>query len=260
MTSKPLTITVRDLCAVIDEAFHGADACHCQTVAKLGEQEILDHLARRGLVPIGIGRLSIAGLVRDGLFPPSIEWALRGHRKVRHLTDLTEFSYADVSALDRIGRKSVNQLETTMARFGLALKGADPALLKRPPEPEPDNACQGLVSDPQEVRQNTFRALMKLGNSVLRDGASLVRIAAMVGAGHPQARVLRHYLSHGTQSCRYEVAAIVGPLLDLDDQEKQAQKPAKARRRRLPAPAAVEPDNVIAVGFRDAKSAAPSGA
>ncbi len=36
MTSKTETIAVRDLLAVIDEAFHGADACHCQTVAKLG--------------------------------------------------------------------------------------------------------------------------------------------------------------------------------------------------------------------------------
>lgn len=88
---------------------------------------------------------------------------------------------------------------------------------------------------------------MTLGKGVLRDGASLVRMAAMVGAGHPQGRVLRHYVSHGTQAFARDVAAIAGPLLELEDREKQrGQERAKARRRRSPAPAPVEPeDNVV---------------
>ncbi len=66
------SIPVCVLLAAIHDAFHGADACHCMTVTKLGEQEILDHLARRGLVPSGLGQVSIAALSRDNLIPHMI--------------------------------------------------------------------------------------------------------------------------------------------------------------------------------------------
>ena len=63
------SIPVRVLLAAIHDAFHNRWSYGCRTVTKLGEQEILDHLARRGLVPNGLGRLSIAALSRDNLIP-----------------------------------------------------------------------------------------------------------------------------------------------------------------------------------------------
>ena len=132
------SIPVHVLLVAIHEAFHDRWSYGCMTVTKLGEQEILDHLARRGLVPIGLGRLSIAALSRDNLIPHTIVWALRQCAGVRYLTDLSGWTYADVLALERVSRTAVNELQDTMVRYGLLLKGGDPVLLERRPEPAPD--------------------------------------------------------------------------------------------------------------------------
>ena len=130
-------IPAREVIAAIHGAFHGGRSCHCHTVAKLSEDDILLYLAREDLVApadiIEIQSLSIDAITeRYGrlVIPDSIAWTLRHSAKVRLLSDLTKWTYADVLRLDRMSRRSVDKLQEAMAQFGLLLKDGDPALLE----------------------------------------------------------------------------------------------------------------------------------
>ena len=88
-------IPAREVIAAIHGAFHGAGSCHCHTVAKLGEDDILAYLARRKLVSLAevieIQSLSIVAIIQrygDLVIPDTVAWALR-HSGVRLLSDLT---------------------------------------------------------------------------------------------------------------------------------------------------------------------------
>ncbi len=182
-------IPAREVVAAIHGAFHRARTCHCHTVAKLGEDEILTYLARRKLVApadvLEIEMLSIEAITeRYGnlVIPDNIAWVLR-RAGVTMLTDLTNWTVADVMRLERMGRRSVNKLQEGMAQFGLLLKDGDPALLERPPTPEPEEPYDGPARSPREIRNACHQALSKLATSVMRDGTSLIRIATRIGAG-----------------------------------------------------------------------------
>ena len=259
MTSE--LVPARDVVAAIHGAFHGAQSCHCHTVAKLGEDDILLHLARERLVSptaiIEIQSLSIEAITeRYGnlVIPENIAWVLR-RAKVRLLTDLTNWTYADVLRLDRMSRRGVEKLQEGMAQFGLLLKDGDPALLERPPTPEPVESYDGPARSPEEIRSTCHKALTKLASAVLRDGTSLTRIAGRVGTGDKYVGALLRYIGQHKQACAREVAAIVQPVLELEYSEKQrAKEQAEAKKRRTVKSAPVETqDNVITADF--AKSA-----
>ena len=234
---KTELIPAREVIAAIHGAFHGAGSCHCHTVAKLGEDEILTYLARRKLVApadvIEIQSLSIVAITEryGGLvIPDSIAWALR-RAKVRLLSDLTNWTYADVLRLDRMSRRSVDKLQEGMAQFGLLLKDGDPALLEHPPTPEPESEepYSGPARNPEEIRSTCHQALTKLANHVLRDGTSLIRIAGRVGTGDKQAGVLRRYIGEHKQACAAEVAGTVmrlcRPLISRESRAPAARPP-----------------------------------
>ena len=137
-------IPAREVIAAIHGAFHGAGSCHCHTVAKLGEDDILAYLARRKLVSVAevieIQSLSIVAITQryeELVIPHNAAWALR-RAGVTLLSDLQNWTYADVLRLDSMSRRSVDKLQEGMAQFGLLLKGGDPALLERTPTPEPE--------------------------------------------------------------------------------------------------------------------------
>ena len=135
--------------------------------------------------------------------------------------------------------------------FGLLLKGGDPALLERPPTPEPEKPYSGPARNPEEIRSTCHQALTKLANAVLRDGTSLIRIAGRIGTGDKYVGVLRRYIGDHKQACAAEVATIVRPLLDLEDAEKErAKERAGAKKKRTVKPAAAETqDNVVRAAF-----------
>ena len=142
-----------------------------------------------------------------------------------------------------------------MAQFGLLLKGGDPALLERPPTPEPEEPYDGPARSPEEIRVACHEALTKVANSVMRDGTSLIRIASSIGTGQKRASVLRRYIGDLNQSRAREVATIIRLLLELEASETEqakaeARKQVKTKKKRTVKPAAVEiQDNVVHAAF-----------
>ncbi len=254
-------IPAREVIAAIHGAFHGTGSCHCHTVAKLGEDDILAYLARRKLVSVAevieIQSLSIVAITQryeDLVIPHNAAWALR-RAGVTLLSDLTKWTYADVLRLDRMSRRSVDKLQEGMAQFGLLLKDGDPALLERPPAPEPEKPYSGPARSPEEIRKACHEALTKVANSVMRDGTSLIRIASSIGTGQKRASVLRRYIGDLNQARAHEVATIVRPLLELEASEteqakEEARKQVKTKKQRTVKPAAVETQgNVVRAAF-----------
>ena len=254
MTSKTETVAVREMLAGIHDAFYGAQACHCHTVPKLGHDELINALLAQGVIPPSQGFAGRPPAIEAsrGVFSYNVIWALQ-RAGVRFLDELTEWTYADLLRLDRVSRRMVEEVQRGLARFGLTLKDSHPAILDHPsPEPEraPREPSRRPAETPAEIRANAFGALFKLGSTVMRDGASLVRVAGRVGAGEPQAGRLREYITKGNQACVEQVAAIVAPLIDLEDAERAAAKArAKAARRQPPAPAQPDPENVVRPAF-----------
>ncbi len=256
-------IPAREVIAAIHGAFHGAGSCHCHTVAKLGEDDILAYLARRKLVSLAevieIQSLSIVAITErygDLVIPYTVAWTLRRAR-VSLLSDLTKWTYADVLRLDRMSRKAVDKLQEGMAQFGLLLKGGDPALLERTPtpEPEPEEPYDGPARSAEEIRKACHEALTKVANSVMRDGTSLIRIASSIGTGQKRASVLRRYIGDLNQARAHEVATIIRPLLELEASETEqakaeARKQVKTKKQRTAKPVPVETEgNVVHAAF-----------
>ena len=254
-------IPAREVIAAIHGAFHGAGSCHCHTVAKLGEDDILAYLARRKLVSLAevieIQSLSIVAITKrygDLVIPDTVAWTLR-RAGVTLLSDLTNWTYADVLRLDRMSRRSVEKLQEGMAQFGLLLKDGDPALLERPPtpEPEPEEPYDGPARSPEEIRAACHQALAKVADSIMRDGTSLIRIASAIGTGQKRASPLRRYTGDLNQARAREVATIIRPLLELEASETEqakARKQVKTKKQRTVKPAAVEiQDNVVRAAF-----------
>ncbi len=140
-----------------------------------------------------------------------------------------------------------------MAQFGLLLKGGDPALLERPPTPEPEEPYDGPARSPEEIRTACHQALTKVANSIMRDGTSLMRMASSIATGQKRASVLRRYTGDLNQARAREVATIIRPLLKLEASEtQQAKEEARkqAKKQRTVKPAAVEPEgNVVRAAF-----------
>ncbi len=103
--------------------YRGAGPCHCHTVAKLGEQEVLEALLRRRVIQVadlhdarGIP-IEMLEKHEGGSLTQGVIWGLH-RRHVRYVTDLTKFRLQDLINIDRIGRKNARQIELLMARFG----------------------------------------------------------------------------------------------------------------------------------------------
>ena len=66
------TIPTRDVVAAIRSAYRGSGPCHCHTVAKLGEDELVDHMIKRNVIRreevYGPGAITLEMLDGDVLY------------------------------------------------------------------------------------------------------------------------------------------------------------------------------------------------
>ena len=261
-------IPARDIVSGVRAAFRGAASCHCHTVAKLGEDDVLNALAREGVVSLGdihgIGAITIELLVQErfyggfGKLNNNARWALG--KRVKYLVDLQEFTFGDLLALPGMGRAAARSVEEVMAEFGLLLKDGDPAFLEAVRE---DKQKEGRLpappgdQSPEEIRMTTARALIELGAAMMRDGASLTKTAAKIGFGDPRvAAALTRYTTEHKQGGYEEVARIAAPFLALEAAEKNPRhsrlnRPAKVEK---PVPQIEHLRNVVTGVFADASS------
>ena len=240
-------IPARDIVAGVRAAFRGAGSCHCHTVAKLGEDDLLNELARQGVVSLGdihgINAITIGLLSRErfyggfGKLNNSAAHALS--QRVKYLVDLQEFTFGDLLALPDMGRAAARSVEEVMAEFGLLLKDGDPAFLEAVRE---DKQAEGRLpappsdQSPEDIRMTTARALIELGAAMMRDGASLTKTAAKIGFGDPRVgAALTRYSTEHKESAANEVARIAAPFLALEAAEKnprhsRSSRPAKVEK------------------------------
>ncbi len=240
MKSETLVAT-RDIVAGIRSAFRGAESCHCHTVSKLGEEDVLNSLARQSVVSLGdihgIDAITIALLSRErfygGFGKLSNTTARALSQRVKYLADLQEYTFADLLALPSMGRAAARSVEKVMAEFGLLLKDGDPAFLEAVrEEKQAEGRLPAPPSDqsPEDIRMTTARALMELGEAMMRDGASLTKTAAKIGFGEPRvAAALRRYIAEHKQTSSEDVARIAASFLALEAAEKEPRHSRSSR-------------------------------
>lgn len=267
---KTEMIPARDIVAGVRAAFRGAASCHCHTVAKLGEEEVLNYLARQGVVTLGdihgINAITIELLWQErhhggfGKITNATAYALTS--RVKYLADLQEFTFGDLLAIPEMGRAAARSVERVMAEFGLLLKDGDPAFLEAVrEEKQAEGRLPAPPSDqsPEDIRITTARALIELGATMMRDGVSLTMNAAKIASGEPRiAAFLRSYITQHSKVVVVgeEVARIVAPFLALEASEKsrrpsRSDRPAKVEE---PVPQIEHLQNVVTGVFAEAAS------
>ena len=244
------TLTSAEVARAIRNAFRRAASCHCETVGKLGEGELMDHLIAHAVIEpqdaSGIAALEIAALnryTRRDLLTNNAQWALN-QADVRSLNDLRDWTFADLLKLTDISMASAKRIESVMAKYGLLLKGGDPALLEEH-RMQPEPVSTGPLPDgtPEEIRARTARALFEIASKITRDGASLTRIAALIipnserGDGRRKGQ-LKNYIKLG-QASAADVARVAAPVFAIEALEKE--RPSKGSSKRPSKAPAAEP-------------------
>ena len=251
--------------SALRRSFRGHGPCHCQDDAKLSENELLLELVRRKvLLPRDImpeRRIRLDEMREFGEVP----WGLYhqiSHR-VTYLDELNNWSYADLIALDGIGRTIADKVERVLATWGVTLSDGDPGLVAQSTVSDPDPVSRPPTVDasPEEIRRQCADGLLGLATDISSHTASITRMAIRVATGAKCSGILRRYansgLSHGDKVIR-----IAQPLLDMEDAGRAKPKKAKKSppRRRRPAVEDVQiadltEDNVIRNAFQSAGGA-----
>lgn len=257
---KTETITPRDLVAAIHSAYAGSSACHSQGDGKLSETEILRLLAVRQIIPLSVFA-GTEGLTINQAFDDQLSrhaqnalmWGLRG--RVEFLTELTDWSFADLVGVPRIGPAAASEIERAMARYGLLLKDGDPALLEKAQASSDDAvtdsgqlATQGT---PEEIAEACARSLIEIGNEIIRDGTSLLRFSGQIvfgGSNHTKG-CLENYIHEHRQSQCGTVERIVAPWLALVDAQRARRKRSAKNPRKQDAPRPERDGNVFRPTF-----------
>ena len=244
------TLTTTQVARAIRVAFHRADPCHCETVGKLGEDELLRYLIGQEVLSFAdIGPTSMPiemlGDHRGARLGYTTMGALSQH--VATLEQLTAWTYADLVSLPGIEPVGAINIEHALATFGLSLKDSAPATA----EPaDPDKPAPPPLSDasPDEIRAACASALIDLGVMVARDSSGLLRFATNIMAGkRGVAGRIKRYAGALGQSRGAEVARVAAPLFALEEAERPGRKPASPRRAGRTQPEAAE--NVIRPAF-----------
>ena len=118
------TLSTAQVARAIRGAFHRADTCHCETVGKLGEDELLRYLIGQEVLSFAdIGPTSMPiemlGDHRGARLGYTTMGALSQH--VATLEQLTAWTYADLVSLPGIGPVGAINIEHALAAFGLRL-------------------------------------------------------------------------------------------------------------------------------------------
>ncbi len=122
------TVASLDVVRAVRTAFRSAGSN--KPLATLGEQEILDHLVRRNVIPISMIKnpdmvmiSEIAGTVR---LPGKV---VRGLKSIglEFLTDLQDVTYTELMERDFADAALIGKLQEGLGLFGMGLKGPAPA-------------------------------------------------------------------------------------------------------------------------------------
>ena len=246
-----MTTNLRDhspaIVSAIHQIFSSSGPCHCHGDGKLSEDEILRALTdQRVIRATDVGRddwLPLQRIFRFGFAAAQFGLERKG---VRHVHQLTDWTYADLLALPGVGPASVDKIETTMAKYGLLLKDGRPNRLAEAAEIDDVGAEE---KSPEDIRGECSTALMKLAQQMFSAGTSLMNRAVRVSSGKPSAHPLKCYVKRAMPG-HEAVARIIAPLMALE----AARKPARRGRRR-DAPPLVREGKVIRGAFGDGRAA-----
>ncbi len=255
---KPELIPTRDIVAAIDSAYDSSSVCHCQTDGKLSKDELMRLLVVREIIPLSFFNGVDAVTIREAFH--AHEWGRQRScvyelaKRLHFVTELTEWTFADLLTLPQVGRGSAREVERIMATYGLLLKDGDPALLAKTEEGDSDDAVGTLLSatggTPEEITNACAKALLKIGNEVIRDGVSLLKFSGEVAFGDSKQTpsYLKRYIHKRKQSQYEEVRRVVASWLALLEANRARGKGA-AKRQPTNRPAVEAEDNVVRAAF-----------
>ena len=231
-------------------AFHRAGPCHCETVGKLGEEELLVWLIGQGVLSyedVGPGSIPVAALEKpqgrwgEGL-PGNVISVLECY--VTTITELSQWTLADLVSLPSINLRAARRIGSELREHGLSLKDDDGPEMSYS---EPAKAPPLSDANPEEIRIATSRALIDLSASIGRDSASVIRFATDLLGGKTMAGRIKTYASRVGSSCGDDVRRVAAPLFALEERDR---KPArKAKRRAAPVQKRALVDNVVRPAF-----------
>ena len=234
--------------AAVYHAFHRAKPCRCNDEAKLSQGEVLAVFIKKGLLNVADtphhDALSIDNLRTAGALSTVDGFSFQG-LGLTHLSELRYWTRHQIMRRSNIGKKRADEIERLAAKFGVLLADGDPALLeecKQDGEIIEDGYEVGyprkVPETPEEIRTACSENLFELAGKLIRDGASLTRIASNIATskgGRSPAGTIRRYLTRNQFGAAH-VRTITRAFVEMID----AEKPRRAKRETV-----AEPDNVV---------------
>ena len=251
------TISVRDVVAAIRGAFRSADACHCETVGKLGQDELLDRLVRQKVIPaeeiVGRNGLTIADAPAGNrclryYLPSSL------YNELTYVAEFTDLTREDLMSYEGVGPMKAIQIERYLAVLGFSLKDGDPELIEKVRAEEEQTAEPHDDRTPTEVRSDAALALINLGSACGRDGHDLVKYGSQLltrkvnGKSNIRRTVtmLKKYAANHERTGSDIVRGLIEQLVAIDDAERAAESShVPKRRRERTRRDAIRKDNIV---------------
>lgn len=236
-----LMISATDVVFAIRGAYRSAQTCHCETVAKLGADELLEHLIGQRLLP-DISVYAPNSIHIDDI--PDQEWAgLRPYNLrqvgIEYLAEATQYTRQELCRYPNWGPAKVGVLERILARRGMTLRGANPGIIDRVKQEDEESRRFGKLGN--DGRPGTFEEaleeLIKIGRSLLDDGQLLLNAAAKLGVRAAEGRngrrtyttILRKYSNSVGRGRAHHVAQLLAPL-GAAEEDKSRKKAGRQKR------------------------------
>lgn len=252
-----LTISATDVVFAIRGAYRSADACHCHTVAKLGADELLERLVRQRVLP------DTAVFGKNGIHVDNIpDEELAGLRRhafrhigVEYLVEATQYSRDELLRYPNWGRAKVGVLERILARRGMTLRGADPAVIDQIAQEEEAERRMAATGDGAQAEsvEEALEGLIELGRSLLDDGQLLLNAAARIGIRAADGRkgrkyyvtILRKYANNLNRGGARQVGRLLAAFGEPEEAERTRKPKARNRRKRRERHLEDLPSNVV---------------
>ena len=252
--STDLMINAADVVFAIRGAYRSGAECRCETVPKLGCDELLEHLIGQRLLPdtavYAANSIRFEDIPSDELVGLRA-WDLR-HIGINYLVEATVCTREDLMRYPNWGPAKIAVLERILARRGMTLRGVDPGIIDR--VKQEDEESQRMAQVPDSDRPETFDAalegLIKIGRALLDDGQLLLNAAAKIAVRAQDGRkgrkyyitILTKYANNAERGSAHQVRWLLEALAGPEEAER-AREPK--RRKRIERHTDERPSNVV---------------
>ena len=229
--STDLMINAADVVFAIRGAYRSGAECRCETVPKLGCDELLEHLIGQRLLPdtavYAPNSIRFEDIPSDEMVGLHV-YDLRNIH-INYLVEAAEFTREELRRNPNWGAAKIGVLERILARRGMTLRNVDPSIIDRvrQEDEESQRLSQVQDSDQPETFDAALEGLIKIGRALLDDGQLLLNAAAKIAIRAQDGRkgrkyyitILRKYANNADRGNAHQVRWLLEALAGPEEAE-----------------------------------------